>query len=88
MSPSKFNGDETNFTVEFGEKLSHLPSNPIPSKVKEYDQMLKDVKKFLKDNPESDMPVEKMNKYKIAKEAIIASKKKELEFLESLTETK
>ena len=85
VSPSKFNGDETNFTVEFGEKLSHLPSNPVPSKIKDYDQMVNEVKKFLNDNPECNLPPEKMNKYKIAKEAIIESKKKMLEFLESLT---
>ena len=86
VSPAKFNGDETNFTVEFGEQLSHLPSHPLPSQTKDYDKMIAEVKKFLADNPGGELPPEKMNRYKVAREAIIESKKTLLKFLESLGE--
>ena len=32
VSPSPFNGSETGFTVDFGERFSHLPANPVGEK--------------------------------------------------------
>ena len=85
ISPSPYNGSETAFTIEFGARLAHLPSQPMPSQIKEFDSLLSSVRKFLDDNPVKDsIPPEKMNRYQLTKLNLVQSKKKELEFLESL----
>ena len=70
---------------EFGERLSQLPSNPMPSQIKDFDSLLSSVRKFLEENSSIEsVPLEKMNKYQLFKLATVESKQKELEFLESL----
>lgn len=71
--------------LEFGERLSHLPSSPMPSQLKDFDSLLSGIRTFLEENTSKDsVPPEKMNKYQLQRAAKVESKQKELEFLESL----
>ena len=70
---------------DFGERLSHLPSNPLPSRMIDYDATLKSVNTFLKENiVDSNVPEEKMNRFQVLRATSFENKKKELEFLEKV----
>ena len=62
-----------------------MPSNPLPSKLIDYDTALKIVHTFLEENiVDSNVPEEKMNRFQVLRATSFENKKKELEFLEKV----
>ena len=89
VSPSPFNGSETGFTVDFGERFSHLPANPIAPTLLDYDELLTKTRKFLEENQallQSDGGANIKPSYTMTARKIntVAAKQAQLEFLETL----
>lgn len=47
---AKYNGAESSFSIQFGEKLSHLKVNPRVAELIDVNKLLKQYKKDLKEN--------------------------------------
>ena len=89
VSPSPYNGSETSFTVDFGERFSHLPANPLPPTLQDYEKLLKDTRKFIEENQTTqshrgDARSSSANTMAQRKANTVAAKQVQLEFLESL----
>ena len=82
ISPSPYNGSETAFTVDFGERFSHLSANPIPSELIKYDEILSKTKKFIEENISNTSKKQTSMQERITN--TVAAKKTQLEFLKSL----
>ena len=73
------------FFSDFGERFSHLPSRPMPTELKDYDNLVTSMKKFLSDNPIDDtVPEDKLSKYHLQKIHTVNANREKLQFLESL----
>ena len=89
ISPSPYNGSETAFTMDFGERFSNLVTHPVPCPLEDYEKLVKNTRESLKDNFEALQNLEKSiagrkNRIYSLRFNIVQAKSSQLTFLESL----
>ena len=89
ISPSVYNGSETAFTVDFGERFSHLSTHPIPCPLENFENLVKKTRASLKENFEAvqkleNSPAGRYNRIYPLRVKVVQARASQLEFLESL----
>ena len=87
VSPSPYNGSETAFTVDFGERFSHLAANPQPPVLQDYDELIGSLRKYIEENKSSSASQTQPSSLKRMAQMranTLAAKEAQLSFLESL----
>ena len=89
ISPSPYNGSETAFTLDFGERFSHLSTNPVPCQLENYENLVKKTRQSLKENFDALQQLEKSaagrkNRMYSIRFKVVQARASQLTFLESL----
>ena len=89
ISPSPYNGSETAFTLDFGERFSHLSTHPIPCQLENYEKLVKKTRESLKENFDALQQLEKSaagrkNRMYSIRFKVVQARASQLAFLESL----
>ena len=87
VSPSAYNGSETAFTVDFGERFSHLAANPQPPVLQDYEKLIESLKKYIEENRTSSAShahPSSLNRMAQMRVNTLAAKEAQLSFLENL----
>ena len=87
MSPSAYNGSKIAFTVDFGERFSHLNANPQPPVLQDYEELIESLKKYIEENRSSSAShahPSSLNRMAQMRVNTLAAKEAQLYFLKSL----